>query len=481
MQNLTLETDLYELTMMYGYYKSGMAHRRTVFDLFFRQGPFGGHHVIVAGLEQAISYIENLHFSKDDLDYLASLKLFDQDFLDYLANFRFTGDIMAMPEGTVAFGYEPLVRVSAPISQAQLVETTLLNIINHQSLIATKASRIVLAADGDPVIEFGLRRAQGPDAGLYGARAAVIGGCVGTSNVLAGKRFGVPVMGTHAHSWVMSFPTELDAFRAYAAAYPDNCILLVDTYDTLRSGVPNAIIVGKELEEKGYRLKAIRLDSGDLAYLSKEARRMLDEAGLTYTRITASNDLDEFLIRDLKLQGACIDSWGVGTHLITAKDNPSLGGVYKLAAEERDGKMVPRIKVSENREKTTNPGIKRPVRLYDKQTQKAIADLILLDDEIIDTSKPLTIFDPIETWKRKTIENFEVENLLVPIFVNGERVYQSPSIMDIQKRAKANLNRFWPEHVRLVNPQTYYVDLSQKLWDLRQQLIEQERRKFYRD
>lgn len=481
MENLTLLTDLYELTMMYGYYKAGIAHRRAVFDLFFRQGPFGGNHVIVAGLEQVISYIENLRFTKEELDYLSSLKLFDEDFLDYLANFRFTGDIMAMPEGTVAFPYEPLVRVSAPIAEAQLVETALLTLINHQSLIATKASRMVLAADGDPVIEFGLRRAQGPDAGVYGARAAFIGGCVGTSNVLAGKKFGIPVMGTHAHSWVMSFPTELESFRAYAAAYPDNCILLVDTYDTLRSGVPNAIIVGKELEKKGYKLKGIRLDSGDIAYLSKEARRMLDEAGLTYTKITASNDLDEFLIRDLKVQGACIDSWGVGTHLITAKDNPSLGGVYKLTAEEQNGKMVPRIKVSENREKTTLPGIKRPVRLFDKQTGKAVADLIMLEHEIIDTSQPLTIFDPIETWKRKTIENFEVETLLVPIFINGERVYESPSLPRIQEFAKANLQRFWPEHIRLVNPQTYYVDWSQELWDLRHQMITQERSRFYQD
>lgn len=478
MPNLTMETDLYQLTMMYGYYKSGIAHRKAVFDLFFRSAPFGGNHVIVAGLEQAIDYIQQLHFSDDDLEYLNSLGLFDREFLDFLSEFTFTGDVMAMPEGSIAFAHEPLVRVTAPIYQAQLIETTLLNIINHQSLIATKAARIVAAAGDDPVLEFGLRRAQGPDAALYGARAAIIGGCAATSNVLAGQLFNVPVRGTHAHSWVMSFPTELEAFRAYAAAYPDSCLLLVDTYDTLRSGVPNAIIVGKELEKQGHKLLGIRLDSGDLAYLSKKARQMLDEAGLTYAKIVASNDLDEHLIRDLKIQGACIDIWGVGTHLITGRDDPALGGVYKMVAEERDGEFVPRIKVSENREKTTNPGIKRPLRIYDRKTGKAVADLIVLDDETIDTTKPLTIFDPIETWKRKTITGFTVEELLVPVFKDGELVYDSPSLNDIQKQTKENQSRFWPEHLRLVNPQTYYVDLSEKLWNLKQKMIEQERSRF---
>ena len=329
--------------MMYGITEP--EHKReAVFDLFFRTGPFGGNHVITAGLEQAIEYIQNLHFSQEDLDYLASLKLFSPDFLDFLRDFTFTGDILAMPEGTVAFPHEPLVRVKAPIYQGQLIETALLAMIGHQSLIATKAARVVQAAEGDPVLEFGLRRAQGLGAGLYGARAAIVGGCAATSNLLAGQVFGVPVSGTHAHSWVMSFPTELDAFRAYAAAYPDACLLLVDTYDTLRSGVPNAIIVGKELEAKGHKLLGIRLDSGDISYLSREARKMLDSAGLTYAKIVASNDLDEHLIRDLKQQGAKVDNWGVGTNLITARDNPAPGAVYKMVAEEVDGKLFPRSK-----------------------------------------------------------------------------------------------------------------------------------------
>ncbi|NLV91315.1 MAG: nicotinate phosphoribosyltransferase [Firmicutes bacterium] len=474
-QNQTMHTDLYQLTMMYGYYRAGTHKREAVFDLFFRTGPFGGNHVITAGLEQAIEYIQNLHFSQEDLDYLASLKLFSPDFLDFLRDFTFTGDILAMPEGTVAFPHEPLVRVKAPIYQGQLIETALLAMIGHQSLIATKAARVVQAAEGDPVLEFGLRRAQGLGAGLYGARAAIVGGCAATSNLLAGQVFGVPVSGTHAHSWVMSFPTELDAFRAYAAAYPDACLLLVDTYDTLRSGVPNAIIVGKELEAKGHKLLGIRLDSGDISYLSREARKMLDSAGLTYAKIVASNDLDEHLIRDLKQQGAKVDTWGVGTNLITARDNPALGAVYKMVAEEVDGKFVPKIKVSENREKTTNPGVKRPLRLMDNSTGKAIADLIILEEEVIDTSKPLTIFDPIETWKRKTLRNFSVQELLTPIFLQGELVYSLPSLPEIQQRAKENQAAFWPEHIRLINPQEYYVDLSEPLWNLKQQLIEQER------
>ncbi len=476
--NLTMQTDLYQLTMMYGYLKAGVAHRQAVFDLFYRSAPFEGNHIITAGLQQAIEYIQGLQFNETDLDYLRQLDLFDEEFLSLLENFRFTGDVLAMPEGTVAFPHEPLLRVTAPIYQAQLVETTLLNIINHQSLIATKAARIVLAAGKDPVLEFGLRRAQGPDAGLYGARASIVGGCAATSNLLAGKMFDVPVKGTHAHSWVMSFPTELEAFRAYARTYPDSCLLLVDTYDTLRSGIPNAIIVGKELEKLGYRLQGVRLDSGDLAYLSRQARRMLDEAGLHYTKIVASNDLDEHLIRDLKVQEAQIDIWGVGTNLITAKDTPALGGVYKMVAEESDGEFVPRIKVSENREKTTNPGIKLPLRLRDKKTGKAVADLIVLEGEQIDTEKPLTIFDPIETWKRKTITGFTIDQLLVPVFKGGELVYSSPGLMEIQSHTQENQSHFWPEHLRLVNPQTYYVDLSKKLWQLKQQMIEREGLRF---
>jgi nicotinate phosphoribosyltransferase len=472
MRNLTMMTDLYQLTMMYGYFKTDTHNRQAVFDLFFRKRSVKSAYAIAAGLEQVIDYIKNLHFSKEDLDYLDSLNLFSSEFLKLLKELRFTGDIYAVPEGTVVFPNEPMVRVKAPLIEAQLIETALLNIINHQTLIATKASRVVMAAQGGSVLEFGLRRAQGPDAGIYGARAAIIGGCSATSNVMTGQMFSIPIKGTHSHSWVMSFPDELSAFRAYADAFPDSCLLLVDTYNTLKSGIPNAITVFKELREKGYEPMGIRLDSGDLAYLSKKARQMLDDAGFHNAKIVASNDLDEELIWDLKAQGAKIDIFGVGTSLITSRGCPALGGVYKMSAEEIDGEMVPRIKISENPEKVTNPGYKKVVRIYNGNG-KAIADLIMLNEEKIDTTKPLTIFDPVDTWKRMTLHNYSLRELLVPVFQNGELVYDSPDLMKIQDYAKTELNTLWDEYKRLKNPHVFKVDLSQKLYDLKQQLLEE--------
>lgn len=471
MRNLTLLTDLYELTMMYGYYKKGMHKNIVVFDMFFRPPRNGSTYALAAGLEQVIDYVNNLNFDKESIDYLRSLNLFDEDFLQELCNFRFTGEIYAVPEGTVVFPYEPIVRVKASIFEAQLLETALLNIINHQTLIATKASRVKYAAGDAEVMEFGLRRAQGPDAGIYGARAAFIGGCSGTSCVLTGQMFDIPVKGTHAHSWVMSFPDELTAFRVYADVYPHACLLLVDTYDTLKSGVPNAITVFKELRAKGHEPLGIRLDSGDLAYLSREARRMLNEAGFPKAKIFASGDLDETLIRDLQMQGAAIDVWAVGTKLITSDDCPALGGVYKLAAEEVDGKLVPKIKLSDNPAKMTNPGYKKVVRIYDAYSGMSIADLIMLDHEIIDTTKPLRIFDPVETWKTMKITNYTLRELLVPIFVDGKQVYQSPDVREIQKYATRDLSTFWEAYRRLYNPHVYKVDLSQELYDTKQELI----------
>lgn len=471
-RNLTMMTDLYQLTMMYGYYKHGMARNRAVFDLFFRRRVGESAYALVAGLEQLIEYVENLCFSPEDIDYLRSLHLFDEDFLAVLGELRFTGNIDAMPEGTVAFPGEPLVRVDAPVMEAQFIETAILNIVNHQTLIATKASRVVQAAQGDSVLEFGLRRAQGPDAGIYGARAAIIGGCSSTSNVLTGQMFGIPVAGTHAHSWVMSFPDEISAFRAYAETFPQNCLLLVDTYDTLRSGIPNAITVFKELRERGYEPTGIRLDSGDLAYLSKQARKMMDEAGFPNARIVASNDLDERSIYDLKAQGACINTWGVGTRLITSDDYPALGGVYKMCAEEVDGVVHPRIKISENVEKITNPGIKDVYRLYERATGKAIADLITLHEETVDDTQPLTIFDPAQPWKHMTVEDFSARSLLAPIFRDGTCVYTSPALPDIRAYAQQELDSFWDEYKRLTKPHTYKVDLSQKLYDLKASLLD---------
>lgn len=474
-QNLTLLTDLYELTMMQGYYEKGQ-NEKVVFDVFFRQNPCGNGYSVCAGLDQVINYIKNLNFTYEDVDYLRGLGIFSEDFLHYLSGFHFTGDIYAIPEGTVVFPREPLVKVIAPIMEAQLVETAILNIVNHQSLIATKTSRIVYAAQGDGIMEFGLRRAQGPDAGLYGARAAMIGGCVGTSNVLAGQEFDVPVMGTHAHSWIMSFPDEYSAFKAYAELYPDNCTLLVDTYDTLKSGVPNAIRVFQEFKDSGREFKkyGIRLDSGDLAYLSKKARKMLDAAGFKDAGICASNDLDEYLLHDLKMQGAAIDSWGVGTNLITSKDCPSFGGVYKLAAiENEEGQLVPKIKISENSEKITNPGNKTIYRIYEKDTGKIKADLICFFDEVIDEGKDLLLFDPQDTWKKTKLAggSYTVKEILVPIFRNGECIYQSPSVKEIAAYCKEEKDTLWEETLRLFYPHQVYVDLSQKLYDEKQRLL----------
>ena len=479
-RNLTLLTDMYELTMMQGYFKNAHANVDVIFDMFYRRNPDGNGFAICCGLEQVIDYVENLRFNKDDIDYLSSLGIFDGDFLDYLADFRFTGDIYAIPEGRVMFPKEPIVKVKAPIMQAQLVETAILNIINHQSLIATKAARVVHAAEGDGVMEFGLRRAQGPDAGIYGARAAVIAGCVGTSNVLAGKMFGVPVLGTHAHSWIMSFPDELTAFREYARIYPDQCILLADTYDTLKSGVPNAIKVFTEMREQGIRLKSygIRLDSGDLAYLSKKAKKMFEDAGFHDVTIAASNDLDENLISSLKLQGATINSWGVGTNLITSKDSPSFGGVYKLSAiqDPETESFIPKIKISENSEKITNPGDKVIYRIYDRDSGKLFADLIALKDESYDENQDLLLFDPVETWKKTLMKagEYEMEPLLIPVFKDGECVYKDrPSVMELQDICRKDLDRLWDEAKRLVNPHHVHVDLSRKLWDLKQRLLDE--------
>ena len=476
-RNLTLLTDLYELTMMQGYYEKGQ-NENVIFDVFFRQNPCNNGYSVCAGLDQVIDYIKNLHFTYDDVDYLRGLGIFKEDFLHYLSGFHFSGDIYAIPEGTVVFPKEPLLKVVAPIMEAQLVETAILNIINHQSLIATKTSRIVFAANGDGIMEFGLRRAQGPDAGLYGARAAMIGGCVGTSNVLAGQMFDVPVMGTHAHSWIMSFPDEYTAFKTYAEMYPDNCTLLVDTYDTLKSGVPNAIRVFQEFKDAGKPLikYGIRLDSGDLAYLSKEARKMLDEAGFPEATICASNDLDEFLLHDLKMQGAAIDSWGVGTNLITSKDCPSFGGVYKLAAIQNEiGEFVPKIKISENTEKITNPGNKTIYRIYEKASGKIKADLICFADEVIDPKQDLLLFDPMDTWKKTKLAGgtYTVREILLPIFKNGECLYKSPTLKEIAAYCREEKDTLWDETKRLFYPHRVYVDLSQKLYAVKQSLLDQ--------
>lgn len=475
-RNLTLLTDLYELTMMQGYYKNNK-NSTVVFDAFYRTNPSGSGYAIACGLEQVISYIKKLKFSYEDIEYLRGLNLFEEEFLNYLRSFHFTGDIYAVPEGSVVFPREPLIKVVAPIMEAQLIETAILNIINHQSLIATKASRVVYAAQGDGIMEFGLRRAQGPDAGIYGARAAVIGGCIGTSNVLAGQKFDIPVKGTHAHSWIMSFPDEYTAFRKYADLYPEACILLVDTYDTIKSGVPNAIRIFKEMREAGQELNnyGIRLDSGDLAYLSKKARKLLDEAGFPEAVISASSDLDEYLIDSLKTQGAKITSWGVGTNLITSKDCPAFGGVYKLAAiqDTETGELIPKIKLSENTEKITNPGNKTIYRIYDKETGKMKADLIALVGEEFNEEEELMIFDPVETWKKTLLEpgTYTIKELLIQVFERGVCVYQSPKTMEIRDYCKQEQESLWDETRRLVNPHKMHVDLSDKLYELKNRLI----------
>ncbi len=473
--NLTLLTDLYEMTMMQGYFKTGN-QQMVVFDAFYRENPSGGGYAIAAGLDQIIEYITHLHFDEADIRYLRSLQIFDEDFLEYLRTFRFSGSIYSVPEGTVIFPKEPVVKVIAPIMEAQLIETAILNIFNHQSLIATKASRVCYAAKGDGVMEFGLRRAQGPDSGTYGARAAVIGGCIGTSNVLAGQLFDIPIKGTHAHSWIMSFPDEYTAFKTYADLYPDACILLVDTYDTVKSGIPNAIRVFQEMKDAGLPMPfyGIRMDSGDLAYLSKKARKMLDSAGFSDAVISASNDLDEYLIENLKIQGATITSWGVGTSMITSKDWPAFGGVYKLAAiQNEDGEFVPKIKLSENTAKMTNPGNKKIYRIYNKETGKIKADLICLEEETFDENEHLVLFDPNETWKRTLLEggSYTMRELLVPVFDNGKCVYTSPKVMDIQAYCNQEKATLWDENMRFVNPAKIYVDLSDKLYSLKNKVF----------
>ena len=473
MRNLTLLTDLYQLTMGYGFYRQNKHEEEVVFDLFFRKNALITYSLF-AGLEQAMDYLLNWRFDDEDIAYLRGLNLFDEGFLDYLKNMKFTGDVYAVREGEPVFPSEPILTVKAPLIQAQFAETALLNIINHQTLIATKSSKICRATAGRGVVmEFGLRRAQGPDAGINGARAAIIGGCSSTSNVIAGQKFEVPVAGTMAHSWVMDYPTEYDAFRAYADAYPDNCLLLVDTYDTLRSGVPNAIKVFKELKAAGHKPKGIRLDSGDLAYLSKKARKMMDEAGFPEAIICVSGDLDERSINSLLQQGAKIDSWGVGTKLITSEDLPALGGVYKLAAVfDKEGNVTPKIKLSDNTAKITNPAFKKLYRLYDKENGMAIADLITLKDETVDDSKPLTLFHPVETWKEHEVDNFCAEELQHTIVKNGKLVYKFPNLMDIQAFSKQELSKFWEEYLRLDMPQVYKVDLSKKLHTLKIDMID---------
>lgn len=467
-RNLTLLTDLYQLTMINGYYQCGAKNQMACFDLFYR-GSNGYSYAIAAGLEQAIEYIENLHFDKEDIDYLRSLGIFGEEFLEELTKFRFTGSMRAVPEGTLIFPNEPILTVIAPMFEAQLVETALLNLINHQTLIATTASRLTECTKAN-ISEFGLRRAQGPDAGLYGARAAYIGGCRSTSNVLAGQMFGIDIKGTHSHSWVMSFPTEYDAFEAYAKVYPDNCLLLVDTYDTLKSGVPNAIRVFKKLKENGHRPLGIRLDSGDLAYLSREARKMLDDAGFPDAKIFVSNDIDEKVLLALAQQNAKIDVYGIGTKLITSYNNAALGGVYKLSAiEDKDGNMTPKIKVSNSHGKTTNPGIKKTVRIY--VDGMAMADLICLIDDEFDMSKPLTVFHPEQTWKKTTFERYEVKDLMVDIFKDGKLVYNMPSLKEIGEYCDKSKAEFFPEYRRVVNTQEYKVDLSENMWKLKQQLL----------
>ena len=470
--NHTMLCDFYELTMANGYFQSKMADQICYFDVFFRSVPDGGGFAIAAGLEQVIDYIEGLTFDQEDIDFLRQKGCFDEKFLEYLKHFRFTGDIWAAPEGTVVFPKEPILTVRAPAIEAQFIETFVLLCLNHQSLIATKASRIVRAAKGRPVMEFGSRRAQGPDAALLGARAAYIAGCAGTACTQADQMFGAPAMGTMAHSWIQMFPDELTAFRTYCRLYPNNATLLVDTYNVLHSGVPNAIRVFKEL---GITKCAIRLDSGDLAYLSRKARRMLDEAGLTECKITASNSLDEYIIRDLLLQGAQLDSFGVGERLITSRSAPVFGGVYKLVAvEDGEGRVIPKIKISENPAKITTPHFKKVWRLYDRTDGKAFADLLTVYDETVDDTQPLKLFDPDATWKKSTFTNFRAEELLRPIFLGGKLVYEKPAIEDIRAYCQKQLELQWDEVKRFENPHNYYVDLSQRLWDLKQELLQRQ-------
>lgn len=470
--NYTMLTDFYEITMANGYLKCGMGDRIAYFDMYFRQAPDRAGFAVMAGVQQLIEYLENLEFSEEDIEFLRSKNMFCEEFLDYLSSFKFECDVWAVPEGTPIFPNEPIVTVRGPIIQAQFVETMVLLTVNHQSLIATKSRRIVSAANGIPVMEFGSRRAQGYDGAIYGARAAYIGGVVGTACTISDQMFGVPALGTMAHSWVQSFNSEYDAFAAYAKCYPENCTLLVDTYNVLKSGVPNAIRVFNEiLKPLGITKCGIRIDSGDITYLSKKARIMLDEAGWESAQICVSNSLDEYIIRDILQQGAKIDSFGVGERLITSKSEPVFGGVYKLVATEDNGEIIPKIKISENVQKITNPYFKKVVRLYSKDNGMAIADVLTAYDEVIDENEPYEIFDPQHTWKRKTVTNFKAVELLVPIFKHGEPVYKSPELHEIKEHAEKELALIWDEIKRFENPQTYFVDLSQKLWDIRYELL----------
>lgn len=474
-RHLTMLCDFYELTMARGYFHSDIKDKIAYFDVFFRKVPDGGGYAIAAGLEQIIEYIKSIKFEKSDIDYLRSKNIFDEEFLSYLEGFRFTGDIWAVPEGTVIFPNEPILTVRAPAMEAQFIETFILLIFNHQCLVATKASRIVRAAQGRPVSEFGSRRAHGPDAAIYGARAAYIGGCSSTACALSDIMFGVPAGGTMAHSWVQMFDTEYEAFKTYCQLYPKNPTLLVDTYNVLESGIPNAIKVFKEvLTEEEQQNCAIRLDSGDITYLTKKIRKILDGAGLPKCRIVVSNSLDEYIIRDILMQGAQVDAFGVGERMITSKSEPVFGCVYKLSAVENEqGEIVPRIKISENIVKITNPDFKRLYRFYSRDTGKAEADLLTVYDEVIDESLPYELFDPAHVWKRKTMENYALRELLVPIFVKGECVYNSPSVSEIRENCRRELESMWDEVLRFENPHNYYVDLSQKLWDEKHALLKQ--------
>ena len=476
--NLTMLCDFYELTMSQGYFEKGYKDRITYFDLFFRRCPDGGGFAIAAGLEQIIEYIQDLHFSAEDIEYLRKRKIFNEDFLAYLADFRFTGDIWAVPEGTPIFPQEPIITVRAPAIEAQLIETFLLLCINHQSLIATKANRVVRAAQGRTVLEFGSRRAQGADAAILGARAAYIGGCNGTACTISDQLYGVYAGGTMAHAWVQMFDTEYEAFKAYCEMYPNNATLLVDTYNTLKSGVPNAIRVFNEvLKPKGITKCGIRLDSGDMTYLTQKARKMLDDAGWTECQISVSNSLDEYIIQDILRQGAKIDMFGVGERLITARSEPVFGGVYKLAAVVNgDGEIIPKIKISENVGKITNPHFKKLYRFIGNDTGKAIADYLCVHDETVDDSQDIEIFDPEATWKRKTVYNYTAKELQVPIFKNGELVYKCPELSEIRKYCLEQVDTLWDEIKRFDNPQNYYVDLSQKLWDIKYGLLKKNNR-----
>ncbi len=470
--NNTLLCDFYELTMANGYFELGKGDEIAYFDVFFRKVPDGGGFAIAAGLEQVIGYIKSLKFTEEDIEFLRAKKLFSEKFLEYLKNFRFTGDIYAVPEGTPVFPGEPIMTVRAPSIEAQFIETFILLSLNHQSLIATKANRVVRAAEGRAVAEFGSRRAQGADGAIFGARAAYIGGCAATACTIADRVYNIPATGTMAHSWVQMFDTEYEAFVAYCRMYPNNATLLVDTYDVLKSGVPNAIRAFKEeLLPKGITRCGIRLDSGDITYLTKKARKMLDEAGLVECKIVVSNSLDENIIRDIIRQGAAIDSFGVGERLITAKSQPVFGGVYKLVAKEEGGEIIPKIKISENPEKITNPHFKKVYRIYDNETGKASADLLCVYDEVIDEKAPLEIFDPVETWKKKEFTDYTLRELLVPVFKNGECVYDLPTINEIQSYCKSEIETLWDEVKRFENPHRYYVDLSEKLWNIKHELL----------